>query len=217
VWVYDNGCTDATREWTEHRAKLDSRVEWFDARGISLYNMWNHMARRCNDEIGGPVNLAFLNSDIRLPHMAMRDMAHLMRTYGYQVATVDPRIPALPSQHFSYWNPQILGAMHWFPQRMAEDAMPRPAVAWAMMIAAEWWADQPWVVDPRYLWWFGDDDVMLRTVQRGGRICRIAGLGSDHLGGSSDAHNPRKAEMIEKDARLFERMWQHGNGFAPDE
>lgn len=218
VLVYDNGCTDMTREWVEHRSKIDSRLRWVDSTGVTLYNMWNNMLRRVNDESDGePVSLAFLNSDVRLPHMAMHDMAILMRRGGYKIATVDPRLPALPSQHFGYWNPQILQAMHWFPERKAEDAPPRPPVAWAMMIAAEWWKDEPWCVDPRYLWWYGDDDIMLRTQQRGGRIARIAGLGSDHLGSSSDAHNPRKAEMIASDTALFEKMWQHGNGTYPED
>jgi hypothetical protein len=89
----------------------------------------------------------------------------------------------------------------------ADQYLPASPIAWAVVIAAEFWKDEPYAVHPSYQWWYGDDDLFRRAYARGGSICIVRGVGSDHLGSSSDAHNPRKQEMIESDTKIFNKMW----------
>jgi glycosyltransferase involved in cell wall biosynthesis len=206
VWVYDNGCTDQTADWVRNRRLMDKRLFLIDARGMGLYQMWNDMVNKAN-ELDDQVNLAFLNSDIRLPPKAIFNMSRLMREGDYQLATVDPTISGLYSQHFIEWNVQ----MHTFYKNIvkpyAEMRPPGKPVGWAVVIAAEFWKDQPYAVHPSYQWWYGDDDLFKRAYARGAKICIVRGIGSDHLGASSDAHNPRKQEMIDSDTKIFNKMW----------
>ena len=206
VWVYDNGCTDITADWVRNRRLLDKRIFWIDSKGMGIYQMWNHMVRKAN-EFGEEVNLALLNSDIRLPPNAIKNLSKVMRDYGYHIATVDPTRPGLHSKHIPVWN-KALGEL--FPKDFEPypiDTPPGHAVAWAFVIAAEFWKDEVYAVSEQYQWWYGDDDLFRRAYRRNGRICRVVGVGSDHFGSSSDAHNPRKQEMIDSDTKIFNKMW----------
>ena len=206
VWVYDNGCTDITADWVRNRRLMDKRLFLIDSRGMGLYEMWNDMVCKAN-EFDEEVNLAFLNSDIRLPPKALSTMSKLMREGGYKIATVDPTISSLYSQHFSSWNPLMNVQYKDTVSPFADQYLPASPIAWAVVIAAEFWKDEPYAVHPSYQWWYGDDDLFRRAYARGGSICIVRGVGSDHLGSSSDAHNPRKKEMIESDTKIFNKMW----------
>ena len=206
VWIYDNGCTDITADWVRNRRLMDKRLFLIDSRGMGLYEMWNDMVRKAN-ESDEEVNLAFLNSDIRLPPKALSTMSRLMRESNYKIATVDPTISGLYSQHFRYWNPEMRKSYKNVREPFAELYLPSAPIAWAVVIAAEFWKNEPYAVHPSYQWWYGDDDLFRRAYARGGSICIVRGIGSDHLGSSSDAHNPRKQEMIESDTKIFNKMW----------
>lgn len=206
VWVYDNGCTDITADWVRNRRLMDKRLFLIDSKGVGLYEMWNDMVCKAN-EFDEEVNLAFLNSDIRLPPKALSTMSKLMREGGYKIATVDPTISSLYSQHFSSWNPLMNVQYKDTVSPFADQYLPASPIAWAVVIAAEFWKDEPYAVHPSYQWWYGDDDLFRRAYARGGSICIVRGVGSDHLGSSSDAHNPRKKEMIESDTKIFNKMW----------
>jgi glycosyltransferase involved in cell wall biosynthesis len=206
VWVYDNGCTDQTADWVRNRRLMDKRLFLIDSRGMGLYEMWNHMVAKAN-EFDEEVNLALLNSDVRIPVNGIADISRVMRENNYQLASADPTRPAFYSQHLPVWNSALAQV---FPKPFEPypvDAPPGHVVAWVVVIAAEFWKDQPYAVHPSYQWWYGDDDLFRRAYARGARVCRVMGVGSDHLGSSSDAHNPRKQEMIDSDTKIFNKMW----------
>lgn len=202
VHLYDSGADD-TRAWAMHRQLLDRRLKWFDAIDIDIHNVWNKAILESSNE---PTNVAILNSDIRLPINAISTMAQLMRENEYQLACVDPTLPALYSQHFARWNPELSNMISPIDP-VAVPSGPEFVVGWAFMVAAEFWNGEPYAVYPDFQWWYGDDDIFLRTKHRGGRICRIAGLGSDHIGSISDPHNPNKQEKIRADTELFGKVW----------
>lgn len=206
VWIYDNGCTDKTADWVRNRRLMDKRLFLIDSKGMGIYDMWNHMIAKAND-YSEPVNLALLNSDVRLPVNAIHNLSRVMRENNYQIASVDPTRPAFYSQHLPVWNPALSQVFPKDFEPYPVDAPPGYVVAWAFVIAAEFWKGQPFAVHPSYQWWYGDDDLFRRAYARGARVCRVMGVGSDHLGSSSDAHNPRKQEMIDSDTKIFNKMW----------
>lgn len=202
LWLYDSG-QDRTREWAEHRSKIDTRLRWFDASGQGIYDLWNRAILYNSDQ---ETNVAILNSDIRLPISAVKDMCSLMRGGGYQLATIDPWRPAWYSQHHQKWNHSLHEIT--FPiAPHAIDSPPEYVVGWAFVVAAEFWANEPFAIYPGFQWWYGDDDLFRRTVLRGGRICRCVGIGSDHIGSASDHSNIDKQKKIEADAELFSAVW----------
>ena len=206
IWIYDNGCIDQTAEWVNHRRLTDKRVFLIDSPGIGLYDMWNVIVQKAS-ELDEEVNLALLNSDIRLPQNAIHTLSTMMRESGYHIASVDPTRPAAYSQHMQHHNPNIMAAVPPDFEPYIVDAPPGTVVAWAFVIAAEFWKGQPFATHPSYQWWYGDDDLFKRAYARGGRVCRVMGVGCDHLGGSSDEYNPNKLEKIAKDTEIFNKMW----------
>lgn len=205
LWLYDSG-QDGTREWAEHRSKIDTRLRWFDASGKGIYDLWNQaIVSNSHQE----TNVAILNSDIRLPINAVKDMSSLMRDGGYQLATIDPWRPAWYSQHYQMWNPALHAITAPLKPR-AIDSPPEYVVGWAFVVAAEFWFGQEYAIHPGFEWWYGDDDLFRRTAARGGRICRAEGIGSDHIGSASDPFNENKEAKTRRDAELFKTLWGAG-------
>jgi GT2 family glycosyltransferase len=208
VWIYDNGCTDLTPDWVRHRRLIDKRLFLIDSKGMGLYEMFNDMAKKVVEKYPDEeINLAILNSDIRLPKNAISTMSKLMRQGGYVISTIDPSIPSIRSPHFEDWSGRMFQNTPPKTEPYAEHYIPGRPIGWAIVIAAEFFKAQPYIIHPSYQWWFGDDDLFRRTTQLGGNICIVRGVGSDHFGSQSDPHNPRKQEMINSDIYIFREMW----------
>lgn len=200
--IYDAG-DDFTSRWARYRRRLDDRVVWIDNRNQRLYDTWN---RAIMEHSHTPTNVAILNADIRLPPNGIQSMAKAMREGGYQIASIDPTMPAMHSQHHKWYNGPLAELTE--PQE-GPRAVPNPnwVVGWAYMVAAEFWRGEKFAIDPAYEWWYGDDDLWLRTTKRGGRACFVRGVGSDHLGSVSDPYNENKKEKTERDFEHYKKVW----------
>lgn len=189
LWLYDNGSTDFTPIWAQHRANLDSRLIYVNASEMRLYDMWNDMILTAS-EVGG-VRLAILNNDIRLPFGAIRKMAELMD--GYQMAMIEKDRSSFagidPNAHAkqTHWNHRV---------------------GYAFMVEADFWKGQQYAIHPDYIIWWGDDDLFRRCETGGGKICRIVGVGCDHSEWSSDPeYRGDKWRDVEIDRETYRRMW----------
>ena len=188
IWLYDNGSTDSTRSWAEHKTKYDNRLQYKDAAGMRLYDMWNNMVTRAAN-IGG-VKLAILNNDIRLPHLALKTMADNM--HGYQIAAIDRDRTSFQQISNVY----------------AEKASWEDKTGHAFMIDADFWSSEKFAVHPKLIWWWGDDDLFRRCEHRGGNICIIKGIGADHAESASDPeYFGDKWHDIEMDRIAFRNIW----------
>ena len=193
LWIYDNGSTDATRYWVKHQMELSSRLKYVDASQMGFYEMWNHMIKRAVD-IGG-VKLAILNNDIRLPHMALKTMADNMNSY--QIVTIDTTrgsFEPIESPH-----PVKIGG--WWHR-----------VGWAFMIQADFWKGEKFAIDPRFKLWYGDDYLYRRTMERGGRVATMVGVGCDHavsVTTVSELDNDYKTAITQADRELFDSLWPY--------
>ena len=202
VRLYDAG-TDGTQAWALHRRMTDKRLVWIDNRSRGIHETWNAVIREHSDE---PTNVAILNSDIRLPLNGIKTLCDIMRRENYQLAAVDPTLPALYSQHHRWWHPtlhDVTQPVDPHPVTLLKDQV----IGWAFVVAAEFWRDEPYAVHPQLEWWYGDDDLMRRLYARGGHACMVRGVGCDHLGSGSDASNPDKAEKIARDRARFAELW----------
>lgn len=189
LWLYDNGSTDQTKEWIVNRSRIDSRIKYFYAPQMRIYDMWNHMIKRASN-IGG-VKLAILNNDIRLPFMALKTMADHMN--DYKVLMIDKNKTSFSSID----NVEIIDA-RWFDK-----------TGWAFMIDADFWFNREWGIHPGLKFWWGDDDLFRRCELGGGKIGIAKGIGCDHLEHSSDSeYNGDRIKDIEEDREFFRTMWE---------
>lgn len=186
VWIYDNGSTDATKYWVKKQQEIWSRIIYIDASQMRFYEMWNHMIKTAAD-IGG-VKIAILNNDIRLPHMALKTMADNMGKCA--IVTIDTtRTSFQPIEDVSV--NRISG--WWY------------RVGWAFMVNADFWKGVDFPVDPRFNLWYGDDYLYRTTLERGGRIGMVMGVGCDHA--VSQTEFPDKEQKIAEDKALFYSIW----------
>lgn len=186
IWVYDNGSTDQTRYWITTQQNIWSRLKYVDASQMRFYDMWNDMIKRAAD-IGG-VKLAILNNDIRLPHMALKTMADHMGKYS--IAFIDKeRSSFMPIENV--YTQKV--SAYWY------------RCGWAFMVDADFWKGQQFAIDPRFKLWYGDDYLYRRTLERGGQVCTVIGVGCDHA--ISQTPVEEKEEIIRHDKELFESLW----------
>ncbi len=188
IWLYDNGSTDNTKKWSLHKTEYDSRLKYKDASGMRLYDMWNNMVAKASN-IGG-VKLAILNNDIRLPFMALKQMAENMNEY--QIAAIDTSKRSF--EKIKDVNPIKVS---W-----------KDRTGHAFMIDADFWKNEKFAVHPQLIWWWGDDDLFRRCEERGGKICIMTGIGVDHGESQSDPeYVGNKWHDVELDRNKFKKIW----------
>lgn len=186
VWVYDHGSTDQTRYWIQTQQQIWSRLKYIDAKDMTFYEMWNDMIKTAAN-MGG-VKLAILNNDIRLPHMALKTMADNMGKY--KIAYIDKDKTSFePIEEVS---PQKVGG-YWY------------RCGWAFMIDADFWKGEKMPIDTRFKLWYGDDYLYRRTIERGGQICTMIGIGCDHAISQTPVDNID--EVRNHDKELFDSLW----------
>lgn len=186
VWIYDNGSTDTTKYWIQQQQKIWARLRYIDASQMRFYEMWNHMIKTAAD-IGG-VRLAILNNDIRLPHMALKTMSDNMGNYS--ILTIDTtRTSFQPIE-----NVHINEISGWWYR-----------VGWAFMVNADFWKNSEFPIDPRFNLWYGDDYLYRTTLESGGRVGMVMGVGCDHA--VSQTEFPDKEQKVAEDKDIFDSIW----------
>ena len=187
IWIYDNASTDETKFWIAKNA-YRQKICYVDASTMRFYEMWNHMIASAS-KIGN-VKLAMLNNDIRLPHMALKTMADHME--GYQIAQVDGRKRSIDPIK----NP-LAAEIRWTER-----------IGHAFMVDADFWKDKEYAVNPELNIWYGDDDLFLRCVRNGGKICEIQGVGCDHAWHQTYQYYSGDLKSdIHRDRDIFLKTW----------
>lgn len=188
VWLYDNGSTDNTRAWAEHRALLDPRLKFFDMSHLRLFHMWNDMINRAK-KIGG-VKLAILNNDLRLPFNAIKAMADLVGEY--QIVNIDP-----DKDGFSPIGLVYPEQINWWERD-----------GYAFVLDVDFWKYESLAIAPTLKIWWGDDDLYRRCQARGGKIARARGVGCNHAVSQTDGHYVGdKWRDVEEDRDEFVLLW----------
>ena len=200
IWVYDNGSTDLTAKWLDHRSQIDFRLMRIPSRGVPLYSMWNDMVKEASQY--EMCNLAILNNDIRLPPYAIRDMSLKMRESNYKIAAVDPTRTGLYTFSIGWWD--LSRALPQPIKPYCENMHIGDRIGWAFVVAAEFWKDEPFAVHPDYVHYFGDDDLYRRTMDRDGNACIVRGIGCDHAESQTGGVD---VEQWNKDEATYRKLW----------
>lgn len=189
VLVYDNGYEPAFFH-------ADERVTIIDARGWSLYRMWNagwDVARSMPKEC----NVSILNDDVALLDGALDFMSFVLRGSGSKTGLVCPN----PNRALGDGRgPSVVVQTGPSTQWQRGTGMP----GFCFMIKAEL-PIQP--VDERFYWWYGDDDLIRKVYAAGYRGLRLEGEPVHHVGGRSARRRPELAQRKIEDKELFRRVW----------
>jgi hypothetical protein len=80
-----------------------------------------------------------------------------------------------------------------------------PAMAgWCFMVRGE----QGLRADPRFRWWYGDDDIRLQVLGSGRRLVVVGACRVGHLrGGESTTASPELQALAERDGAAFRAKW----------
>lgn len=153
--------------------------------GYTIYQEWNEAlnitGRYEEDRIA-----VVLNDDIILPELAISNMVEQMQVCP-EFALV-----GFPYKHqsekgirevFGTYREGGLGGFAW--------------AAWPHRVAR---------VDERFQWWYGDDDLVKRTIAQGERVGMANIRPVEHVSGSTAAHFDLTNEVA-RDTALYEELW----------
>jgi hypothetical protein len=148
-----------------------------------------HLAQKA----GRPVNVAIINNDLQITPGTIEVLAETMRkdariwiTYpDYdKPAGTEPHVEGVRFTSGTYRH----GGMSGF----------------IFMLRGEMMTWQP-LVDERFQWWGGDDDIAFTVEQQGGRQARVVGLGVTHLMEGTARHHDLGAKKQADLAAVIEK------------
>lgn len=182
VLVLDNGMTSSQHDLIEKRAKI---VRCFDRNIYEMWNLgWSYGVANEWDSV------AILNDDIEIDEFTLPIMAASLDDYWAVSPDPDAALGSkgpfnLREVQGTYKDGGLLGFC------FAIDIARYPQVPF----------------DENFEWWWGDDDFVMQTRQKGGKIARIEGLGITHVGSASEHYRPDLQNAKERDLARFKQKW----------
>lgn len=198
--VLDNGCTDETPAYLADQYLAGRRIQALRRDEAGIYDLWNEALDLAR--VGpGPVNLVLLNNDLDLIPGTIAALVTALRS--------DDRLWAVspdPDVDFDTFDPETT---EFAVRRVKGTYRNGGLLGYAFAVAVEKWPPGVPLVDPRFSWWYGDDDLAWTIDHHGGRIGRLVGLPVRHIdgGAKTSRHDPTIAERIARDEALFAEKW----------
>lgn len=149
----------------------------------NIQRWWN---RGIDEAVGlGATVVAVSNDDVRLSQDTLPGLAEALRSTGAAIAS--PARPELPlglhRGRLVPYAPRLWGSL------------------WALRV------DSGLRPDPRYVWWYGDNDLDIRARRDHGGVV-LVDVPFEHIHPSvSTSQNPHLAEQTDRDAQTFEEQY----------
>ena len=185
LWVNKEGGLPRVRELRED-SRVDAHIHYHPLNGI--YEQWN-AALDWTERYDAEDRIAVvLNDDLTLPADCISDVLEKML-----------RFP-----HFA-----LVGLPYEGSQHQHDIAATRGTYKSAGMGGFAWaaWPKRCGRVAPGYTWWFGDDDLVMRTLDSGEGVGIARGTPLIHEASYSSSRSPEVLNDIEADRRLYESHW----------
>lgn len=191
-WIFDNGSTDGTAEYLARLTARDPRFRRVWAPEWGIYQMWGQGLIFASGH--GADRVLFLNNDVILAP-----------------GTVDALTVALdadPLNWLAYPDYDLPAEGGYFPALRTTAGTYRSGgmcgFAFMLEVAPVVW--EP-LIDPRFGWWCGDDDLAFTVEAMGGRQVRVEGLGITHLNEATARLYPELHEQKARDLALCVEKW----------
>jgi GT2 family glycosyltransferase len=193
-WILDNGSVDNTPLYLKGLEDEDPRFRAVKCHG-GVYDCWDMGVRLAMEE--GASLVCILNNDVVL---AKGTFTHLAGPFG------NPRV-AITYPNYDLALEAGCGAVG---VRHTHGTFRHGGMSgFAFMIRTIMldWLDQEPLIDPRFKWWYGDDDLAFRLEAAGWLQTRVLGLPIEHTGGATTALHPEVQETITADQAHCQQKW----------
>lgn len=188
-WILDNGSQDNTWNNLVARRVRMPKISPIPAKGRTIYEMWDwgfHCARYSD-------HVLFLNNDVKL-----------------HPATITALNQALESDHqnwIAYPDYNATRALkNMCNYRTTKGTFRHGGMSGFCFMLKTKKVDWTPLVDPRFTWWGGDDDIAFNVEARGGRQVRVVGLPIEHLNEGTARHHDLGAQKA-KDLQAVIEKW----------
>lgn len=172
LWIFDNGSVDNTWDYLMKVSSEDSRICPINALGAGIYDMWDEGFRVSLHE--GADFVAILNNDLILSFNTIQIMKNAL-SYNKDAWIAYPD-----------YNAQFPGTINY---RETKGTYRHGGMSGFCFMLKAKKIDWSPLVDPRFIWWGGDDDIAFEVEKRGGQQIRVMGLPVEHLHEGTARHH----------------------------
>lgn len=191
AWIFDNGSTDRTWHYLHQIQQKDRRFFPMVGHAMGIYEMWD-AGLRCS-RWSGADNVAFLNNDLELAPNTISSMANVL-DQNSSVGAV------YPDYDLSVASGSVYSGLRYTSGTYRHGGM--SGFCFMLRAAAVDWAP---LVDPRFEWWGGDDDIAFNLEDRAWTQARLEGLPVDHLHEGTARHHDLGAVKSADMARIIDK------------
>jgi hypothetical protein len=189
AWIFDNGSVDKTAGYLRDLHARDRRFTRVDATDSDIYSMWDSGFRRAPRS----ANVAIINNDLHLAPNTFVELSRVLDDHA-DVGVVYPNYDLEVADGVTARGIRYTSGTYRHGGMSGFCFMVRAS-------AVDW---EP-LVDPRFRWWGGDDDIAFNLEARGWLQARVEGLPVDHLHEGTARHHDLGFTKAEDMARIIEK------------
>lgn len=187
-WILDNGSVDNTWEWLRQWCLDNPKFSALPAKGKTIYEMWDwgFTCSRYADHV------LFLNNDLELHPSTILALSQALEAY-------ESNVIAYPDYN------AVVQFGNMCNYRVTSGTYRHGGMSGFCFMLKRSWVDWEPLVDPRFVWWGGDDDLAFNIEARHGRQVRVIGLPIVHYHGATAVNHDLEATKVADWQYLMEK------------
>lgn len=192
VNIYDNGHDDDGAESLKLFCETEDKINYVDTRGLTLHGQWNKALQYAKDN--HPCTITLSNDDLEISDMMVSTVSSVINSSNdYWIA-----YPANMSQH-SNKKPLITKGTK------ADSGMD----GCCFMIKSQALVDGLPLIDERFVYWGGDDDIACNVEAMGKRQVRVNTVWVNHVNSATTSKPGFEwmREAVASDRILLKEKW----------
>lgn len=190
-WIMDNGSIDSTARYLKELCGSDDRFTDVQAGGRLIYEMWNQGFGAARGT--GADYVAIINNDL--------DLSPDLFTSANTAMLSDTKLGVV----YPDYDLEVAGCAEWSGLRYTAGTYRHGGMSGFCFMLRSVAVDWAPLVDPRFLWWGGDDDIAFNLEARGWLQARLEGQAVDHLHEGTARHHDLGETKAADMARIIEK------------